>query len=71
MGELLFTHTGISGPLALSASAYIRYLGKKEYKAVVDLKPALDSNTLDKRILRDFGEELNCNFSNALTTLLP
>ena len=71
MGELLFTHTGISGPLALSASAYIRYLGKKEYKAVIDLKPALDSNTLDKRILRDFSEELNCNFSNALNKLLP
>ena len=71
MGELLFTHTGISGPLALSASAYIRYLGKKEYRAVIDLKPALDRDTLDKRILRDFGEELNCNFSNSLNKLLP
>ncbi len=71
MGEMLFTHTGISGPLALSASAYIRYLDKKQYNAVIDLKPALSPEALDKRILRDFGEIPNCNFSNSLNKLLP
>ncbi|MBQ2316179.1 MAG: NAD(P)/FAD-dependent oxidoreductase [Clostridia bacterium] len=71
MGEMLFTHTGISGPLALSASAYIRYLDKKQYTAVIDLKPALSHEALDKRILRDFSEAQNCNFSNSLNKLLP
>lgn len=71
MGEMLFTHTGISGPLALSGSAYIKYLGKKEYFVEIDLKPALDEAQLDKRILRDFEEELNRNFANSLDKLLP
>ena len=71
MGEMLFTHTGISGPLTLSASAYIRYLDKKQYTAVIDLKPALSHEALDKRILRDFSEAQNCNFSNSLNKLLP
>ncbi len=71
MGEMLFTHTGISGPLTLSASAYLRYMGKKEYYAEIDLKPALDEIQLDKRILRDFEEELNKDFANSLDKLLP
>ena len=71
MGEMLFTHTGISGPLALSASAYIRYLDKKQYTAVIDLKPALSHEALDKRILRDFSEAQNCNFSNSLNKNAP
>lgn len=71
LGEMLFTHTGVSGPLALSGSAYIRHLEKKNYYLEIDLKPALDEAQLDKRILRDFEEELNRNFANSLDKLLP
>ena len=71
MGEMLFTHTGISGPLTLSASAHLRYMGKKKYFAEIDLKPALDEAQLDKRILRDFEEALNRDFANSLDKLLP
>ncbi|MEE1245103.1 MAG: NAD(P)/FAD-dependent oxidoreductase [Acutalibacteraceae bacterium] len=71
MGEMLFTHFGISGPLVLSASSHIRYMGKKEYTAFVDLKPALSIEQLDNRILRDFGEEQNKDFANSLSKLLP
>jgi len=70
-GEMLFTHFGISGPLVLSSSAYIRKLSKKQYTAVIDLKPALTIEQLDKRILRDFGELTNKVFSNSLDMLLP
>lgn len=71
MGEMLFTHFGISGPLVLSGSAHIRNIEKKQYTAVIDLKPALSAEQLDKRILRDFSEELNRDFSNSLNKLLP
>ena len=71
LGEMLFTHTGISGPLTLSASAHLRYMGKKEYYAEFDLKPALDDAQLDKRLLRDFEENKNRDFSNSLDKLLP
>lgn len=71
MGEMLFTHFGISGPLVLSASAYLRKMGKAEYKAVIDLKPALTLEQLDKRILRDFENEKNKDFANSLDALLP
>ena len=71
LGEMLFTHFGISGPLVLSASAHMRYIGKKQYTAVIDLKPALTAEQLDKRILRDFDEEKNRNFINSLDKLLP
>ena len=71
MGEMLFTHFGISGPLVLSASAYLRKMGKSEYKAVIDLKPALTVEQLDKRILRDFENEKNKDFANSLDALLP
>ena len=71
LGEMLFTHFGISGPLVLSASAHMRYMDKKKYIAKIDLKPALDFEQLDKRILRDFSEELNKDFSNSLDKLLP
>ncbi len=70
LGEMLFTHTGISGPLTLSASAHIRDL-KRGYRVVIDLKPALDLEQLDRRVLRDFGENLNRNLSNSLDKLLP
>lgn len=71
MGEMLFTHTGISGPLTLSASAHLRYMDKKQYFAEIDLKPALDEAQLDKRILRDFEESQNRDFANSLDKLLP
>ncbi len=71
MGEMLFTHTGISGPLTLSASAHLRYMEKKKYFVEIDLKPALDDAQLDKRLLRDFEESLNRDFANSLDKLLP
>ncbi len=71
MGEMLFTHFGISGPLVLSASACIKNPEKVSYTAVIDLKPALSIEQLDKRVLRDFSEELNKDFANSLYNLLP
>lgn len=71
MGEMLFTHFGISGPLVLSASSHIRYMGKKQYSAFIDLKPALSVEQLNNRILRDFGELQNKDFANSLDKLLP
>ena len=68
-GELLITHTGISGPLALSASAYMD--GDEGYAAVIDFKPALDVKTLDNRLLRDFTEKANKDFGNVLAGLVP
>lgn len=70
-GELLFTHFGISGPLTLSASAHLRNIGEKKYYCLIDLKPALTNEQLDKRLLRDFSDELNKDFSNSLDKLLP
>ncbi len=66
LGEMLFTHFGVSGPLVLSASAHMRDLGKKDYRLSIDLKPALDEQKLDARILRDFSENSNREFKNAL-----
>jgi len=70
-GEMLFTHFGLSGPLILSASSHIRDIDSGKYKAVIDLKPALDEKTLDARLVSDFGKYINKNFSNALNDLLP
>ena len=70
-GEMLFTHFGISGPLVLSASAYYDPEKHKDAKAIIDLKPALSEEVLDKRILRDFDEQLNKSFANALGGLVP
>ena len=70
-GEMLFTHYGVSGPIILSASAHLRDFSKKKYTLSIDLKPALDEQTLDKRILRDFEKEQNRDFINALDALLP
>jgi predicted Rossmann fold flavoprotein len=70
-GELLFTHFGISGPLALSASAHMREPEGAVYRAVIDLKPALSEDALDARIVRDFTKFSNKNFSNALAELVP
>ena len=70
-GELLFTHFGLSGPLILSASAHLKDIGKEPYTVSIDLKPALDEKKLDERILRDFAENQNKEYANALGGLLP
>lgn len=66
-GELLFTHFGVSGPTVLSASGHL----KGQCRLVIDLKPALDENKLDARILRDLEMYQNRSMENALTDLLP
>jgi len=70
-GEMLITHFGISGPLALSASSYYVSKAKGETLAYIDLKPALDAELLDKRVLRDFEEAKNKQFKNSLNHLFP
>ena len=71
MGEMLFTHFGISGPLVLSASCHMAKMERGKYAAMIDFKPALDEKTLDTRILSDFSKQLNRDFRNALGALLP
>lgn len=68
-GEMVFTHFGVSGPTILSSSAHM--IKKGEYMVAIDLKPALDENTLDKRILKDFEKNINRDFINSLDELLP
>lgn len=68
-GELLFTHFGLSGPVILSASAHMK--PGEHYTVVIDLKPALDEQKLDQRLLRDFEQYQNRNFENVLHELLP
>lgn len=70
-GEMLFTHFGISGPLVLSASAHMREMEPLRYTAYLDWKPALIPEQLDARLVRDFDEFKNYDFSNALGKLLP
>lgn len=70
-GEMLFTHFGISGPIVLSASAHMKNIDKEEYRIRIDLKPALDSEVLDRRICRDFEKYSNKHLQNALDDLLP
>ena len=68
-GEMLFTHFGVSGPMVLSASAHMRDFESSRYTLYIDLKPALDEEMLDKRILRDFDKYRNRDFQNALADL--
>ena len=70
MGEMLFTHFGISGPLVLTASCYIKD-DPRDYRVDIDLKPALNKEMLHNRILRDFEENKNKALSNVLPLLLP
>lgn len=70
-GEMLFTHTGLSGPIVLSLSSIINKKPLSEIRLVLDLKPALDEKTLDNRILRDFEKNKNKEFKNSLDELLP
>lgn len=76
-GEMLFTHFGVSGPLIISASSYVgkKFMDKngqkKELTLEIDLKPALTEVQLDQRVLRDFEENHNRQFKNAITKLFP
>lgn len=71
LGEMLFTHFGISGPLVLSASAHMREKEKGVYRLSIDLKPGLSPKQLDQRLLRDFSANVNRDFGNSLGALLP
>ncbi|MCL2124392.1 MAG: NAD(P)/FAD-dependent oxidoreductase [Oscillospiraceae bacterium] len=70
IGEVLFTHFGLSGPLTLSASAHMRDFDKTKYHVIIDFKPGLDEKKLDLRILRDFEKYSNRDFANSLDDLL-
>ncbi len=70
-GELLFTHFGVSGPIALSVSSQINRLPLQALSVFIDFKPALDEETLDRRLLRDFDKYKNKQIGNALSELLP
>lgn len=70
-GEMLFTHFGISGPLVIKSSAYIHRYLDKELSMYIDLKPAIDREALDQRIVRDFKKNINKEFKNSLGELLP
>ena len=71
-GELLFTHFGLSGPLVLSASSYaVKELEKNDLDVYIDLKPAMDREKLELRLLRDFEEAKNKSLKNSLVNLLP
>lgn len=69
LGEMLFTHFGVSGPLVLSASAHMRRFGECRYRLSIDLKPGLDEKKLDVRLLRDFEKYSNREFRNSLGDL--
>ncbi|MBP5197551.1 MAG: aminoacetone oxidase family FAD-binding enzyme [Lachnospiraceae bacterium] len=70
-GEMLFTHFGVSGPLVLTASCYYKKRKSDNVSLFIDLKPALDIETLDKRIIKEFDENRNRNFKNAIASLFP
>jgi len=71
-GEMLFTHFGVSGPVILTGSSYIsKHLMDSKLKLLIDLKPAIDKDTLDKRILREFEANNNKQFKNSLGSLFP
>ena len=71
MGEMLFAHFGVTGPLVLSASANMQKRPVSEYRMTVNLKPALTPEELDRRIRSDFEKYAAKDFVNALTDLLP
>ena len=70
-GEMMFTHFGVTGPMILSASSYVLDKDFSHITLTVDLKPALDEQTLDARLLSDFAKASNKDFKNALGALLP
>lgn len=70
-GEMLFTHFGISGPVVLSMSSYLKNIGKEKYKIEIDLKPALSEEQLNARVIRDFEKYNKKHLANSLDDLLP
>ena len=70
-GEMLFTHFGVSGPLVLTASGFMKGLPGKSFRMRIDLKPALMPEMLDKRLQSDFAKYANKDFLNSLGDLLP
>ncbi len=70
-GEMEFTKYGLDGPIIKSASCRMGDLSKENYNIVLDLKPALDEDKLDKRVQKDFQKYANKNFENSLNDLLP
>ena len=70
-GEMMFTHFGVTGPQILSASSHIRDFNIENLTLSIDLKPALDENTLDARLLSDFSKNKNRDLINSLGDLLP
>jgi len=71
-GEMLFTHYGISGPIVLTMSNYInKYLDRGPIKVLINLKPALNEDMIDKRLQREFDSNINKQFKNSLNDLLP
>lgn len=70
-GEMLFTHFGMSGPMILSASSHIRDISIGKYIAQIDLKPALSTEKLDKRLQNEFSANANKDISNSFSKLLP
>ena len=71
LGEMLFTHTGISGPLVLSASAYVTALEVEELEFRLDLKPGLDRKQLDRRVVRDIAQAPQRQLAGVLCGLYP
>ena len=70
-GEMLFTHFGVSGPTILSASSHMKDMKNGKYTVHIDLKPALDISTLDKRLIKDFSKFINKDIANSLFELVP
>jgi predicted Rossmann fold flavoprotein len=70
-GEMMCTHCGVTGPMILSASAHLQNSDISKLTLSIDLKPALDEETLDKRLLSDFKDNINKDFRNSLSALLP
>jgi len=71
LGEMMFTHFGVTGPMILSASAHLREMENCRYVISIDLKPALDRKTLDRRVVSDFAKYSNKDLINAMGDLLP
>ncbi len=70
-GEMLFTHFGVSGPVILSASSYVGKYLDNNLIVYIDLKPALSEEQLDDRLLREFSDNINKQFRNAISDLMP
>ncbi len=71
LGEMLFTHFGVSGPLVLSASAVMRDMAPERYRLSIDLKPALTAEQVDARLVRELGVKPNACVGNAMAAVLP